>query len=366
MLNIIQHRKIYFFVSGSFVLLSIVGLLIWGLNLGIDFTGGSLLELDYSVDRPKNSEIVSALSTLDLGEINVQQIGESGVILRFKNVDEDTHQEILRILNNRIEPQVKETTNLKDNQLSQQEKEESQDIENNQGSDLEIKTVEGEGEAIIDSGDREAGDDAALVNVDEKETKKLIEERRFESIGPTIGKELKQKALYAIIVVLIAIVAYIAWAFRKVSKPITSWRYGVIAIITLIHDVLIVIGIYVFLGKFLGIEVNTPFVAALLTILGYSVNDTIVVFDRIRENLPRREGEFSEIINFSVNETITRSINTSLTTFLVLLAIFFFGGSTIQFFVLALICGVVVGTYSSIFIASPLLVVWENWTRRSR
>jgi preprotein translocase subunit SecF len=141
---------------------------------------------------------------------------------------------------------------------------------------------------------------------------------------------------------------------------VTSWKYGIVAIITLFHDILITLGIFILLGRYLGLEVNTPFVAALLTILGYSVNDTIVVFDRIRENLHKFEGEFEEIVDKSVNETIIRSINTSLTTELVLLAILFFGGATIRDFVLVLVIGILLGTYSSIFIASPLLVVWQK------
>ena len=187
-----------------------------------------------------------------------------------------------------------------------------------------------------------------------------IEELRFDSVGPSIGQELKRKSLYAIITVLIAIVLYIAWAFRKVSKPVASWKYGMTAIIALFHDVMIVLGVFAVLGRFLDMEINTAFVAAILTVLGYSVNDTIVVFDRIRENLPRSDEDFESTVNISVNQTLRRSINTSLTTLLVLLSIFFFGGTTIRDFVLALSIGVFIGTYSSIFLASPVLVVWEK------
>lgn len=190
-----------------------------------------------------------------------------------------------------------------------------------------------------------------------------LEEKRFESIGPVIGAELKKKALWSISLTLIAILIFIAWAFRKVSFPIKSYRYGIIAVIALFHDVLITIGVFSFLGRFCGIEVDAPFVAALLTVLGYSVNDSIVVFDRIRENLlsfKTRDEEFSKTVGQSLKQTITRSVNTSLTTLLVLFAIFFFGGATIKFFALALIIGIALGTYSSIFIASPLLVAWEK------
>ncbi|MBU4125325.1 protein translocase subunit SecF, partial [Patescibacteria group bacterium] len=191
-----------------------------------------------------------------------------------------------------------------------------------------------------------------------------IDELRFDSVGPSIGQELKRKSVLAIIIVLIAIVLYIAWTFRKVSKPVASWKYGLAAIIALFHDVIITVGIFAVLGKFFGVEINTAFVAAILTVLGYSVNDTIVVFDRVRENLPKSEEDFEGTINTSVNQTITRSINTSITTLLVLLSIVFFGGATIRDFILALSIGVFVGTYSSIFLASPILVIWEKIRNR--
>lgn len=201
-----------------------------------------------------------------------------------------------------------------------------------------------------------------LTALNEKFT---IKEKRFESIGPVIGQELKQKAIYAIAVALIAIICYIAWAFRKVSYPVASWKYGAVATITLFHDILIVLGIFSILGHFQNIEIGTPFVAALLTILGYSVNDTIVVFDRIRENLTRSPANtFKETANKGVNETLVRSLNTSLTTLFVLSAIYFFGGETIKYFALALIIGVITGTYSSVFTASPLLVSWQRWNKR--
>jgi len=189
---------------------------------------------------------------------------------------------------------------------------------------------------------------------------------RFESIGPVIGQELQDKAVRAILAVLIAIVLYIAWAFRKVSDPVSSWKYGVTAIIALAHDVIIPTGIFAILGFWMGIEIDILFVTAVLTILGFSVNDTIVVFDRTRENLARdhHKHDFDWIVNKSVNETIRRSLYTSLTTFVVLFAVYLYGGESIKNFVLALMIGVIAGTYSSIFLASPLLVVWEKWSRR--
>jgi preprotein translocase subunit SecF len=189
-----------------------------------------------------------------------------------------------------------------------------------------------------------------------------VEEKRFESVGPIIGSELKQKAIYALIVAAICIILYIAWAFRRVSKPVASWKFGIVAIIALAHDILITLGVISIIAHFsTGIEIGVAFIAALLTILGYSVNDTIVVFDRTRENLLKHYGEdFEETVNMSVNQTITRSVNTSITTLLALLAIYIFGGESIKYFALTLIVGIISGTYSSIFLASPLVVTWEK------
>lgn len=194
-----------------------------------------------------------------------------------------------------------------------------------------------------------------------------VEEKNFNSIGPSVGKELTRKAIFAIIAVCIAIVLFIAYAFRKVSEPVSSWKYGLIAIVTLIHDVIIPSGIFALLGKFRGAEVDTLFVLALLTVLGLSVSDTIVVFDRIRENL--RSGisaTFSETVGKSLSQTFTRSINTSLTVILVLLALFFFGPETTKNFALVLVSGMFFGTYSSIFVASPILVLVENWQKKGK
>ncbi|EKD47237.1 MAG: hypothetical protein ACD_66C00157G0001 [uncultured bacterium] len=165
---------------------------------------------------------------------------------------------------------------------------------------------------------------------------------------------------------LVLIVLYVAWAFRKVSDPIKSWKYGLLTIVAAVHDVLIPLGVFAILGHYYGYEMNTAFIAALLTIIGYSINDTIVIFDRTRENLvSNRYGSrsFKDTVNMSIVQSFSRSINTSLTTVLVLVAIFLFGGETTRPFVLALIVGIIAGTYSSIFVASPLLVIWEQWKR---
>ena len=294
MYKIIQKRNIWLSISGILVVLSIIFLTIWGLNFGIDFTGGSLLEIEFAGQKPEAGQVREILKDMDLHSLTVQPTEAGTVILRFQETKEEIHRTVLEKLNG------------------------------------------------LEGG---------------------VEELRFDSIGPSIGKELKSKSFNAIIIVLVIIIIYIAFAFKKVSKPVASWKYGIAAIIALFHDILITLGVFVVLGRFLGVEINTPFVAAILTVLGYSVNDTIVVFDRIRENLPKSEEDFEGTINTSVNQTLTRSINTSFTTLLVLLSILFWGGNTIRDFVLALSIGVFIGTYSSIFVASPLLVIWEKMKR---
>jgi preprotein translocase subunit SecF len=194
----------------------------------------------------------------------------------------------------------------------------------------------------------------------------LIEER-FESIGPTIGRELKNKAVTAFVLVLAAISIYIALAFRKVSRPVASWKYGLITVITLFHDAIIPAGLMAFLGYWRGAEIDTNFIVAILVVIGFSVHDTIVVFDRIRENLRLTKPgsfDFPALINRSVNETLARSINTSLTLVLVLAALYVFGSASLSYFSLVILTGTIVGTYSSICIASPLLALWQRKSGR--
>ena len=237
------------------------------------------------------------------GEVVVQPTDNDGYIIRYQDISEDTHQKIVTSLREEFPAEDEGQTNL--------------------------------------------------------------EEVRFESIGPSIGKELRTQTAYAISITLIAIIAYIAWAFRKVSWPIKSWKYGVIAVVALFHDIIITMGLFSFLGHFYNVDVGLPFVAALLTILGYSVNDTIVMFDRIRENIGRlSHSDFLGLVNRSINETLSRSINTTFTTLLALIAIFFWGGVTIKYFALAMICGIFFGSYSSIFVASPLLVIWGKFRQK--
>lgn len=188
-----------------------------------------------------------------------------------------------------------------------------------------------------------------------------ITELSFDSIGPTVSSTIAGAALASLLVVSAAIVLYIAFAFRNAPPPVSPWSFGFMAIVALLHDAFFVLGVFSILGHFFGIEVDSLFVTAILTVIGFSVHDTIVVFDRIRENLRRERGTFETIVNHSILETIARSINTSLTVLLTLLALFLFGGESIHTFVLALLIGIASGTYSSIFTASPLLVTWHNW-----
>lgn len=194
--------------------------------------------------------------------------------------------------------------------------------------------------------------------------KYMYMEDQVINVGPTMGSEMTKKAVIAIIVVIITILLFIAFAFREVSKPVSSWKYGTVAMVTLLHDIILPTGVYVWLSQVKGAQIDTLFVIALLTIVGISISDKIVVFDRIRENLKIGKGEFSDIVGKSLKQTFTRSINTSFTVVLSLLALYFYGPESTKFFSLTLIIGMIVGTYSSIFVASPLLVMWNNWKKK--
>ncbi len=300
MYQLISKSKLWLSISGVLIVVSIVMLSMWGLKLGIDFTGGSILEVRYNNVQPSVTETEEHLKDINLHSLTVQPVESNGMILRFQETSEDVHQATLKKL-------------------------------------TELSKEKGAQDPVL-------------------------EELRFEAVGPSVGQELKRKAIYAIILVLLAISIYMAWAFRKVSRPVASWKYGMATLISLFHDVIIVLGLFAFLGEFYGVEINTSFVAATLTVLGFSVHDTIVVFDRIRENLPRSNDDFAGTVNTSLNQTIVRSVNTSVTVLLVLASIYFLGGATIEYFALALLVGIGFGTYSSIFLASPLLVLWEKWS----
>lgn len=278
------------------IALSLFGIFAYGLNLGIDFTGGTLMELKF--EKPIESSVLAQVYTETL-TLNQSPViipeGENNYIIRTKNIDDVTHTTLI--------------TNL---------------------------------------------------------TQKLgtFDELRFTTIGPTVGETMKEKAFLALALSMIAIILFIAFAFRKIPKRISPWKFGYCAIGALIHDVLITVGLFAFLGKFWGVEIDMLFITALLTIIGFSVHDTIVVFDRIRENLRTqdRNSTFGETADMALNQTMARSINTSLSTLITLVALLLFASESIYWFVLALVFGITVGTYSSIFIASPLLVVWQNRT----
>lgn len=298
---IVQRKKFFVGLSAVLVILSLVAIMVFGLKPSIDFAGGVLVEISYPEDRPEISAIDSQLKTLNLGSYSLRPSGENAITLRARTLDEKERGEIL-------------------------------DIFSNNGS----QTV-------------------------------IVE--RFNNVGPAIGSELARKAYIALALVILVIVLFITFAFRKVSKPVASWKYGVIAVVALIHDVLIPTGAFAILGHYLGYEVDALFVTALLAIFGYSVSDTIVVFDRIRENLKKKEEyrgkeTFEETVGQSLSETIGRSFNTSFTTFLALIALYIFGPESTNHFALTLLVGIVAGTYSSIFLASPLLVYIEKWQKK--
>jgi preprotein translocase subunit SecF len=377
MLKIIQKRKIWFAFSAILISASIAALSVWGLKLGIDFTGGTLMEFSFNEKTLNSEEIKDALKDLDIGEVNVQFSGDDSVLLRFKDVDENTHQEIINRLNVAVsEEDVSENNNTENNDEDVDEEKENVNNESEpvsfikkaMAADEETINIEEDGiEVTTDSGEEIGVENIDVENVESEEIDlgSAIKEKRFDSIGPVIGDELKTSAVWAIVIALVAIVLYIGWAFRKVSRPISSFKYGIIATVALFHDIIITLGVFSVLGHLYNIEVGTPFVAALLAILGYSVNDTIVVFDRTRENLIKSGiDDFEEVVNKSVNETLVRSLNTSFTTLLILTILFLFGGETIKYFIVALIVGISAGTYSSIFIASPLLVTWQKWSLR--
>ncbi|MBI2062180.1 MAG: protein translocase subunit SecF [Candidatus Yanofskybacteria bacterium] len=270
--------------------------LVFGLKLGVDFKGGSVLELEFNPPagggRPEIEVVQKSLS--DFKDLSMTPSGTNGIIIRTGELSEQNHQIILN----------------------------------------KFKT------AFPSSG---------------------LEERKFDSVGPLIGNELKNKSITAIILVLLGVIIYIAIVFRKLSGVLPFWAMGLSAVVALIHDVAIPTGVFALLGHFYGVEISAVFVAAALTVLGYSVSDTVVVFDRVRENVLKRgiKEDFGAIVHKSIMQTLTRSLNTTFTTLLSLVAIYLFGGESIKYFALAMIMGIFLGAYSSIFVASPLLV-WMN------
>lgn len=293
-MNIMKYKKIWFGISLLIIIPGIISIALWGLKLGIDFTGGSLMEISGTQESDKVVEIVKKEGVQDP---IIQKVSGSSLIIRSKELPEDKHRQVKKKLAEELK----------------------------------------------------------------------VTETRFETVGPTVSRDITQKAFLLIAAASALIVIFLAYSFRKVPKPVSSWQFGVTAIIALLHDVLVMLGVFSILGHFLNVEIDSMFVVAALTVIGFSVHDTIVVFDRIRENLIKRgSDDFEQLANDSVLETFSRSINTSFLTFLVLLTLYLLGGSTTQVFVLALLVGIATGTYSSIFNAAPMLVVWQNWKRRKK
>jgi preprotein translocase subunit SecF len=289
MINFLRYSKFYLFFTVIILILSVAVIGIFGLKAGIEFTGGSILEVKYLSDTPSEDLIRKNVSELNLGEFSIQHGENNSIIIRMVSLDEKQHQSVIE--------KLKELGNL--------------------------------------------------------------EELRFDSIGPVIGKELREKVILMIFLSLLAIVIYISLAFRRVSFPIKSWQYSLVSLFILFHDIIVTLGIFALLGKFYAVQITIPVVIALLTVLGYSINNTVIVFDRIRENLIKRVGvDYVDSVNISINQTLSRSLNTSLTTLLVLFALYFFGGDTLKYFTLALILGIILGTYSSILVAGSILVFW--------
>jgi preprotein translocase SecF subunit len=365
MIKIIQRRKIWFVFSLILTVASIFALAQWNLKMGIDFTGGTLMEFSFKNETLNSEEIKDSLKELNLGEVNVQFSGEKNVSLRFKYIDESTHEKIKELL--RLAMSKKSMANETENMELKIDETEYGNEERNESKLSNNPEIE-KTDNINNVGGENAEDNKDEIIAEEFSTeiaKENIDKENFYSVDSVIGNELKVSAIWAIAIALIGMVLYIGWAFRKVSRPVSSFKYGIIATIALFHDVVITLGVFSVLGYLYNIEIGLPFVAAILAILGYSVNDTIVVFDRTRENLIKAGSEnFEDTVNRSVNETLIRSLNASFTTLLVLFALFLFGGETIKYFIVALIIGIAFGTYSSIFIASPLLVTWQKWSLR--
>jgi preprotein translocase subunit SecF len=290
-MNIATHRTVYFWITGIILAGAFGAILFFGLSLDIDFTGGSLIQVNYPAGVPALADIQKEISVVPLGAVSVRSAGTNAVSIRTQNLTQDEHAAILAALS-----QNASTTELS-----------------------------------------------------------------YTSVGPTLGGQFETKALWALIAVVLAIILFIAFAFRKVSRPVPSWCYGLTVIVILVHDLIIPAGFFAILAHFTGVKVDSLFITALLALLGYSVNDTIIIFDRIREHLATNEKmnikeEFETTVGKSISQTMTRSINTSLTVVLALLTLAILGAPATHVFALVMLVGVIAGTYSSILLAAPLLI----------
>lgn len=296
-MDIIGKKYFYFALSLFIVVPGLISLILFGLNLSIDFTGGSRMTFSFSkkIDQLTKDKIRNILIS-QKAHVAAIETSNRLAFVRTSLIDQDQNNKFITLLAREF---------------------------------------------------------------------KGVKQTEFETIGPTIGRETTVNAIKAVIFASVLIVLYITWSFRKVPKPASSLRFGICTIIALMHDVLVVVGIFSILGHFFKVEIDSLFVTALLTIIGFSVHDTIVVFDRIRENLKRMVGvPFATVVNDSILQTLTRSLNTSITTLLVLFALYIFGGESTRWFIVALLIGITSGTYSSVFNAAPFLVAWHEWREK--
>ena len=297
---IVNHRRFFFWLTGLFLVASVVALVFIPPKLSIEFTGGSLIEVEYTAERPLHEDTVARIEALGL-EASVRESEEKGLIVRTHTLTPTEHGTLIS--------------------------------------------------ALSDNGNHP------------------LTELRFNSIGPSLGQELATKALYAILAVTLAIMLYIAWAFRKVSRPVPAWGYGIISVIMLAIDIIVPAGFFAVYAHFTGAQADTLFVVALLALMGYCINDVIVIFDRIREHLKTNEEQkiveaFEITVGKSITETLGRSINTSLTVALALLAIVLFGSESVRTFALVMLVGVIIGTFSSIARSAPLLIPVAVWAEK--
>ncbi len=297
---IVYHRGLFFWLTGLILAAAIGAIVFWGLPLGIDFTGGSLMQASYPDGRPALADIQERAAAVPVGEVSVRAVGDTGVSVRTRTLSPEEHDTLLAALS----------------------------------SDSSVAT-----------------------------------ELSFTSIGPALGSQFANKALWAIFAVMFVIVLYIAFAFRRVSKPVPSWGYGLTVVVMLAIDLIVPAGFYAALCHYTGAQVDSLFIVAMLALLGYVVNDIIVIFDRVREHLARNEKlglqeSFEDTIGKSIDETMTRSINTSLTVVLALIALIFFGAEATRDFALVMLVGVVVGTFSSIVRSEPRHIPLANWVKK--
>jgi preprotein translocase subunit SecF len=295
---VVRHRLFFFILTGLLLVGAVLALIVWPPQFSIDFTGGSLVDVNYTSTRPSLDEVKGALNAIDMTDASVRESGGNGIALRTHTLSPEEHNAVLSALSlNGTAP---------------------------------------------------------------------LTEGRFTSIGPSLGNELSKKAFYALLAVIFAIVLYIAWAFRKLSRPVPGWGYGLIAVFMLAIDVIVPAGFFAVYAHYTGAQIDTLFVIALLALLGYCINDVIVIFDRVREHLGRNEKSgqkqsFDELVGRSITETLGRSINTALTVVLALLALLLIGSETTRTFALVMLVGVVAGTFSSICRSAPLLIPIANW-----